>query len=157
MASSTATSRQIPIPAVAIGALALVLLIAGLLYLSRPAPKTPLPGPSPEATAYLPQLLLSDVNMKAAENFMRQRVVEIQGRIKNNGPRMINDIDVNCVFSGVDGHEIYRERVPIVQSTHRVPLQSGQTRAFRLAFDTLPDTWNQAMPRLIIARITFAQ
>jgi hypothetical protein len=28
-------------------------------------------------------------------------------------------------------------------------------KPFRLAFDSIPDSWNQAMPELVIARIDF--
>jgi hypothetical protein len=60
------------------------------------------------------------------------------------------------VFDGADGHVIYRERQPIVSSKGG-PLEPGQTRAFRLPFDSLPDTWNQALPHLVIASIHFAK
>ena len=100
-------------------------------------------------------LALSDVSMKASENFMRQRVVEIEGKISNNGPRPLRSIDVYCLFYGVDGRELYRERVPIVPAG--APLKPNQGRAFRLPFDSLPDGWNQAMPKMVIAQIAFAQ
>jgi hypothetical protein len=34
-------------------------------------------------------------------------------------------------------------------------LTAGETKSFRLPFDTIPETWNQAMPTLIIAQIQF--
>ena len=86
---------------------------------------------------------------------MKQQVVEIQGRITNDGPRPLQSVDVYCLFSGVAGREIHREKVPIVK-TKGMPLKPGETRAFRLPFDTLPEGWNQAMPRMVIAQITFA-
>ena len=133
-------------------------LIAAVVYLSRPAPKpAALAGPaSAEAKAYLPYLALSDVKLQATENFMRQRVVEVLGRISNNGPRPLQMVEVYCVFYGVDGRELYRERQAIVNSKG-VPLSPGQIRAFRLAFDALPDSWNQAVPHLVIASIQFAK
>jgi hypothetical protein len=138
-------------------ALALVALVAGLLYLNRPAPSdSGNVEASPEAKAYVKNLTLNDIEMKAAENFMKQQVVEIVGKITNEGPRRLVSVDLTCIFRGVDGHEIYRERVPIVRSS-ATPLGSGQARAFRLPFDTIPDGWNQAMPNLVIARIVFAQ
>ena len=54
--------------------------------------------------------------MKAAENFMKQQVVEIDGKISNNGNRRIRSVDVYCMFYSVDGKEVHRERVPIVHS-----------------------------------------
>jgi hypothetical protein len=140
-----------------IGATALVALTAGLLYLNRPVPAdSGNVEASPEAKAYVKNLTLSDIEMKAAENFMRQQVVEIVGKITNEGPRPLVSVELTCIFRSVDSREIYRERLPIVRSS-ATPLGSGQTRAFRLPFDTIPDGWNQVMPNLVIARIVFAQ
>ncbi len=41
--------------------------------------------------------------MKAAENFMKQQVVEIEGKIANKGPRPLESIDVYCFFAGRSG------------------------------------------------------
>jgi hypothetical protein len=157
MASPTATPKKVPVTLLLVSAVFFAALIAGLVYLSRPvAPKSP-PGPSREATAYLPSLALSDVEMKATENFMKQQVVEVVGKITNNGPRTIQRIEVYCIFKGIDGQEVYRERVPVVQATAQGRLHPKQTQSFRLPFDALPESWNQAMPNLVIAQIVFAK
>lgn len=93
--------------------------------------------------------------MKASENFMHQQVVEIEGKIANNGARPLRSVDVYCLFYGLDGRELHRERMSIVRSS-TAPLKPGETRAFRLPFDSLPDGWNQAMPKMVIAQIVFA-
>jgi hypothetical protein len=126
-----------------------------LIYFNRPA-ATPAAqaAASAEAKAYVHNLALSDVRMQASENFMRQRVVEIQGKIANNGPRPLKSIEIYCLFYGIDGREVYRERVPIVRST--APLNPNETRPFRLPYDSLPEGWNQAMPKMVIAQIAFA-
>ena len=49
---------------------------------------------------------------------------------------------------------VLRERVPIV-SAKIGELAPGETKPFRLAFDNVPESWNQAMPQLVIARIEF--
>ena len=111
----------------------------------------------PKRKAYPPNLALSDVTMQATENFMKQQVIEVQGRIANNGPRPLAAIDVYCLFYGIDGRELYREKVPIIGGVEsRTSLKPNGTRAFRLPFDSLPDGWNQAMPKMVIARIAFA-
>lgn len=130
------------------------IVIAALVYLNKPAPKPAEPVASPEAKAYLAHLQLSNISMKAAENFMKQQVVEIEGDISNKGSRSLETVDVYCLFYGVDGRQVYRERVPILEPKAG-SLKPGQTRSFRLPFDTLPDTWNQALPRMIIAQIKF--
>jgi hypothetical protein len=146
-----------PAAPIIVAALVVVIAVAAVLvYLNRPA-KTTRQGPaSPEAKAYVHNLALSDVSMKASENFMRQQVVEIEGKIANNGARPLRSVDVYCLFYGVDGRELYRERVPIVRSSTGA-LKPNETRVFRLPFDSLPEGWNQAMPKMVIAQIAFAE
>jgi hypothetical protein len=155
--SSVALRPRLSITLMIVLGIALVLAAAGLLYLNRSIPQQ---GgdleASPEAKAYAANLSLSDVQIKATENFMEQQVVEIEGKITNKGSRTLKSVDVFCMFHGVQGGEIYRERVAIVLPTSK-PLEPNQTRSFRLPFDTLPDGWNQAMPGLAMARIVFAQ
>ncbi len=132
------------------------IIFAGI-YLSRPAAKTPQEAAaSSEAKAYVRNLQLSDVSMKASENFMRQQVVEITGKIANNGARTLDSIAVYCLFYSVDGREIYRERVPVIR-LGVAPLKPNEVRDFRLPFDSLPEDWNQAVPKMVIAQITFAR
>jgi hypothetical protein len=155
MATPGLTAKRIP-RGLLIGAAATVIVLAGILvYLSRPTKDGGSPPVSAEAKAYVSKLTLSDVTMQATENFMKQRVVEIEGKIANGGDRALQGIDVYCLFYDVGGREIHRERVPIL-NRKGPPLRPGDTRPFRLPFDTLPEGWNQAMPRLVIAGINFA-
>lgn len=157
MAAPARARKKIPLIPIAICLIVAIALVIALLYLSGPVAK-PVSGgqASAEARAYVGNLALSDVTMQSSENFMKQRIVEIQGNITNNGPRPLDSIDVYCLFSGVDGREIYRERAPIVRAQGK-PLTPHETRSFRLPFDTLPDGWNQSMPKLVIAQITFSK
>jgi len=153
-ASSPKSFGSIPIIAAAVVA---IILIAVILYFShstpQPAPEAPA---TPEAKAYVHNLKLSNVSVKAAENLMQQRVVEIDGDITNAGPRPLQIVEVYCYFYGVNGRQLARKRVPMVEKAGS-PLKPGETRAFRLPFDTLPDGWNQAVPGMVIANIVFAK
>ena len=151
--ASVEGSRRNKAPIV-IGAVAVVAALAALVYLSRPVSKPAPDAATSEAKAYVSHLELSDVNMKAAENFMKQQVVEIEGKISNHGPRPLASVEVYCLFAGADGREVHRERLPIV--ARGGPLLPNATRAFRLPFDSLPRGWNQTMPKLVIAQIVFA-
>ena len=150
-----ATATKVPRLPLIIAAVFALALVAGVFYLNRPAPKPAESSATAEAKAYLPHLELADLSMQANENFMHQQVVEIEGSLGNKGPRTIQSIDVYCLFYGVDGREIHRERVPVMQGKS-APLRPGETRRFRLPFDSLPGTWNQALPKMVIARIGFA-
>jgi|SRR5579875_1058431 len=146
--------RKLPLIPIVAGLIVVIALIGGIIYLNRPLRPVPEGPASPEAKAYLRNLELSNVTMKATENFMKQQVVEVEGTIENKGPRTLNSIEVYCIFSGIDGHPIYQEKAAIIESKG-APLLPSQSRHFRLPFDTLPDGWNQALPRMVIAQITF--
>ncbi len=156
MESST-TARRSPVSVLLPAGLAAVGLLT-LLYLHHPAPRQNSQASTPasaEVKAYVSNLQLSDVTMQATGNLVGQSVVEVQGRITNSGSRALESVDVYCLFLDIGGREIAQQRLPIVLAK-KTPLKPGETRTFRLPFDTIPDGWNQAVPRLVIARITFA-
>jgi hypothetical protein len=147
--------KSIPVLPVAVG-LVLLLGAAGFYFLQRqsnvPAPKPVLTG---DARAYVRYLKLSEVDMKAHESYLKQSIVEITGKIGNQGNRVLKLVEINCVFSDAYGQVVLRERVPIV-SPKIGGLAPGETKTFRLAFDNIPESWNQALPQLVIAQIVFA-
>lgn len=145
----------IPPFAVVMGAL-VVAGAAGFWYLDR-ASQQPAPPPPPltaEARTYVSHLKLSDVDMSAHEDYFRQRVVEITGKIQNAGSRKLKLVEINCVFYDPYGQVVLRQRTPIVRGKAG-GLAAGDTRPFRLPFDTIPESWNNVMPQMVIARIDF--
>ncbi len=131
---------------------------AGAWYLytrsGPPAPQRPVL--TQEARAYVRSghLKLSEVQMSAKESFAGSMLVEVTGNITNAGDREVRLVELNCVFSDPLGQVIMRERVPIV-GARMGGLKPGETKRFRLPFDTIPETWNQALPQLVIAQIVF--
>jgi hypothetical protein len=156
-ADNTATRKEQSVPPVAIViSLVLALGIAGFIFLER-ASKQPVPPPPPltdEAKAYVKNLRLAKVDMKAHESFLKQSVVEITGEIGNAGDRVLKTVELNCVFYDPNGQVVLRQRIPIV-SAQMGGLPPNETKQFRLPFDTVPETWNNVMPQLVIAGITF--
>jgi hypothetical protein len=133
--------------------LAIALVLAGGLiwFVNRPHAAVDAAPLSSEAKAYVRNLQLSDVSMKATESYAGQTVTEIEGKIANTGSRTVQHADVYCVFYNSYGQVILRERVPIVAGG----LKPGEMRTFRLPFDDIPGSWNNQMPQLVIARIEF--
>ena len=131
-----------------------VAAVAGYLALKYAAAPPPA-ALTPEAKAYVRSLGLSGVEMKAAESYMGSTLVEITGRIQNNGDRPLRLVELNCVFYDVGQNVIHRERVPIVKRSALGSLKPGESRPFRMPFDSIPDGWNQALPQLVIANIEF--
>jgi len=140
------------IPLVIIGGL--LPIIGGVWwYLDREAAKPQAQAPiTAEAKNYVRNLKLSQVQMKATANFTGAAVIEVEGRITNNGDRTLARVELNCIFYDVNGLVVLRERVPIVKA----PLKPGETRDFRLPFEGVPLSWNQTLPQLVIAHISFS-
>jgi hypothetical protein len=130
-----------------------IAVVAYLQYAARlPQAKLEL---TPEANAYVRNLQLSDVTMKATANYMKQTVVEIEGKITNAGPRPIDVVEIFCQFYDSYNQLVLRQRMAIVNAKMG-GLKPGETKSFRLPFDELPQSWNQAMPQLRIAGVKFS-
>lgn len=126
--------------------------VAAALMLAACAPRqSSEPSLTSEGKAYIRSLPLSDVTMKATESYAKQTLTEIEGNIKNSGDRTVNRVDVFCLFHDRQGILVLRERVSIVKK----PLKPGQSRRFRLAFDDIPESWNNQLPSLVIAGVAF--
>ncbi len=154
---SEARERDRRFPAAAVLILAAMLAVAGgFWYLDHQSRRiTPVKAVlTPEAKAYVKYLRLEGVEMKATDTFLRQTLVEILGTITNFGDRNLDSVDINCVFYDPYGQVVLRERVAIVRS-RQGGIKPGETKNFRLAFDTIPESWNQALPQLVIAQIVF--
>jgi hypothetical protein len=153
VASRSEEAKPVNVPLVIV--VALLPVVAGLLWYANRRAGEPAPVPAAvtaEAKAYVKNLKLSGVDMKATENFAGAAVVEIVGNITNGGDRPLERVDLSCVFYDVSGLVVLRERVPIVKTT----LKPGETKPFRLAFEGVSQSWNQTLPQLVIAQIVFA-
>lgn len=145
-------------PASIVFGLAMILILGAFGWLTF-GPKPPPPPPpvlTQEAKQYLANLALSEVHMQASESMVNQRVIEILGTITNKGNRFVKLAEVTCIFNDYSGTEVQRERVDIVGASG-IGLAPGASKPFRLAFDDIPQTWNEAMPTLAIAQIQFGK
>ena len=146
---------SIPVPLV-VGAIIVMLGLGAwgfLDYWERTHPPAPAVLTA-EAKQYVHSLQLSEVEMKATESYMKQKVVEITGKIANSGDRTLNLVKINCVFRDAYGQVVLRDPV-IVVGPRTGKLAPGEKKSFRLAFDTIPESWNQSLPDLVIAQIIF--
>jgi len=138
--------------------LAAAALVGGALFsyltFSKKGPPPDMPL-TPEAKAYVRNLQLSDVGMKGTDSYVGQTIVEIVGKITNAGDRGLDTVEIYCLFYDPSGQLVLRTRLPIVGGRSG-GLKPGETKSFRLPFDELPQTWNQAMPQLVIAGIKFS-
>lgn len=128
------------------------LILGGAVWFLLPKSGPPADAPlTAEAKGYLASLPLEDIEMTSAESFGGGRLIEIKGKITNGGTRAIKRAEVFCVFRDGAGQICLRQRWPIVATG----LKPGESKPFRLPFDTVPDSWNQQLPNVVVASIQF--
>ena len=99
-------------------ALAVVLLVGGAAawYFSQPRENAnQAPVLTPEAKAYVRNLKLGGVELKATDSAMAKSLIEIVGNITNNGDRKLKLVELNCIFYDPYNQVVLRERVAIVR------------------------------------------
>jgi len=156
-----------------VGGIVLVVGLAGFWYLDHVSRQPP-PGPAPltgDARAYVKYLRFVGADgqtpaspvMESHESYLKQSIVEITGSILNSGDRVLNSVEINWIFYEPgsvmpDGklyqEVIWRERTFVV-TKKTGGLEPGKASPFRVAFDNVPESWNQAMPQPVIAAIEF--
>ena len=141
-------------------AVATVISVALLVaFLLRTPPKAA-SGPPP----YVAQLKLSDFKMSAAENFVGATVNYVDGTIQNTGDKTVTHIAARVNFRDEMGQLAQREEVPVqVLKTDGPypeavdfsisPLAPGQSKPFRLTFESISAQWNHQVPEVQITDV----
>jgi hypothetical protein len=140
---------------------AVVIVIAIVCaFLLRTPPKTA-SGPPP----YAANLKLSDFKMSAAENFVGATVSYVDGTIANTGNQTVTHVQVQVNFKDDIGQLAQREDIPLqVLKTDGPypeavdftlsPLPPGQSKPFRLTFESISAAWNHQVPEIQITEVT---
>jgi hypothetical protein len=142
-------------------AVALVVVVIGiLLFLSRGQPTaTNVPHP------YSANLKLSDLKMSAAENFVGASVTYIDGTVTNAGDKTMTHAMISVTFKDDMGQVAQHEEVPLhvlqtggpypdAVDLSTSPLASGQSKPFRLTFESISAQWNHAYPEVQVTDVT---
>lgn len=137
--------------------LLLILAAAGALFYLQQAGRDDSQAVLTDAArAYLTQLDLNNVSMEARDDALGQTLLEITGEISNLGASEVQVVEAHCVFRDVNGAELERQLSALV-SARTGSLLPGATQTFRMAFDSVPEGWNQIVPDLFIAQIQFGE
>lgn len=109
----------------------------------------------PEETSYLQNIQITPGRVEAAQNFLNHTVTTIYGTVTNNGKKTVRHLEVSLTFSDIEGKPIQQKSATPIGNDDP-PLKPGETRAFQLSFDQVPDMWNQAPPQMAPARVVLA-
>lgn len=146
------SSRRIIVIAIA----AVILVVVIVAFLLRTPPKKN-SGPP----AYASNLQLSDLKMSAAENFVGATVNYVDGAITNAGNKTVTQARVEVTFKDDMGQLAQREEVPLqvlktsgpypeAVDLNVSPLGPGQSKPFRLTFESISAQWNRQYPEIQI-------
>jgi hypothetical protein len=142
-------------------AVAVVIAIAVIFaFLLRNQPKAA-SGPPP----YAASLKLSDFKMSAAENFVGATVSYVDGTITNAGNKTVTHVIVQVLFKDDLGQLAQREDIPmqVLKTTGPYPeavdfsvspLGPGQSKPFRLTFESISAQWNRQYPDIQVTDVS---
>jgi Protein of unknown function (DUF2393) len=147
-------------------AAAVVILGLGILVVvgGRSTPESAMGTGMAAADPYAARLSISGIQMSEATSFSGAKVTYIDGQIANSGDRTLAAITVQVGFHSDVGQFAQRVAVPLslirtrepyvdTQPVSAAPIEPGQTRDFRLIFDTMPADWNQQIPEIRIISV----
>jgi hypothetical protein len=104
---------------------------------------------------YVDKLMLKDVTLSRAENFLHQEVTVLNGTIVNTGPGTVTALDVSIRFSDSMNQVVLRETRSVL-GTPATPLVPGQQREFELSFEHVPPSWDMQVPSLRLVNLTLS-
>jgi len=148
-------SRLIIVIAVA----AVIAVMLAIAFLLREPPK-----PIKTISPYAANLKFSDFKMSAAENFIGATVSYMDGSVTNSGDKTVTRVVVEVVFKDEIGQLAQREELPlrVLRTTGPYqeavdltvsPLGPGETRSFRLTFDSISAQWNRQYPEIRVTDV----
>jgi hypothetical protein len=147
--------------ALAAGAGVVLLLLAGLIFVTRSmrtrssAAEARLPFGAAEQ-AYAERIHFLDIQMARATNFLNQEFTYVGGTVSNDGTRTIRALEITLEFHDFMDQVVLRERQQLIGATTR-PLEGGQRREFQVTLDHVPAMWNQQYPSIRVSGLILGQ
>jgi hypothetical protein len=141
-------------------AVAVVIVVAVVFaFLLRSQPKSA-SGPPP----YAASLKLSEFKMSAAATFVGATVSYVDGTVTNAGAKTVTHVIVQVLFKDDMGQLAQREDIPMqVLKTDGPypeavdfsvsPLGPGQSKPFRLTFESISAQWNRQYPDIQVTDV----
>jgi hypothetical protein len=114
---------------------------------------------------YATNLLLNQIKMSEAINFVGGKVTYLDGQIMNNGDKTLAGVTVQVVFRNELKEIAQKETMPLslirtrepyvdTQPISVAPIKPGERQEFRLIFDNVASDWNQQYPEIRVIRVT---
>jgi len=135
-------------------------VVVGLLVLAL---RSEQPKPV-EPPAYSANLKLSDLKTSAAQNFVGATVSYLDGVVTNAGDKTVTHAVVQITFKDDMGQTAQKDELPIhvlrtggpydeAVDLNLSPLSPGESKPFRLTFESISSQWNHEYPDMRIVEV----
>jgi Protein of unknown function (DUF2393) len=161
-ATETRERTWIPMAIAAFVVLAVAaVLILALQHGQRMPAVQPINTPTDPYAMFLP---ITDLQMSEAANFVGGKSTYVDGHITNRGTKIVKGITVQVLFRNfarevaqneTQQMKLIRTREPYidVEPISDAPIHPGETRDFRLIFDSVKPDWDGAYPEIRILHV----
>lgn len=113
---------------------------------------------------YASSLPIANVVMSESSNLAGGKVTYIDGRMTNNGTKTVSGVWAQVLFRNVASEVAQNETQPLkwirtrdpyvdLEPASAAPLKPGESRDFRMIFDTVTPDWNGTYPEIRIVRV----
>jgi hypothetical protein len=154
-----------PLPWIVSGVVILAIVAAIIIFTRQPAPANPGGANLAPAAAYAAKLSISHLQMSQAGSMVGGQNTYLDGQIANQGDKAVTGITVQVGFWGFTNQLVGKSTMPLALIRTRQPyvdtepvsadpILPGQTRDFRLIFDSVPQDWNQNYPEIRIIQVS---
>jgi hypothetical protein len=153
------------VPWIVSGLVILAILAAIIVFTRQPAPANPGGANLAPPAAYAAKLSVSSLQMSQAGSMVGGQNTYLDGQITNRGDKTVTSITVQVGFWGFTKQLVGKPTMPLAlvrtrqpyvdtEPVSAAPILPGQTRQFRLIFDSVPQDWNQNYPEIRIIQVT---
>ncbi len=136
-----------------------VLLAVGIVLFAGLGRRSSSSGNAPDA--YAAHLPLSQVALSEATNGAGGTSTFVDGVVTNTGSETVREANVRVTFAMSDGTPPHVEVIPLalirtrepyidLQPIAAAPIRPGESREFRLIFESLPPSWDVQTPELVV-------
>lgn len=159
-----AAGKSFPTAAVGLAVVAVLILLAALIFLGRHKAGAPgTDGAAAMSAAYAGNVKLDGVEMSESTNMAGSKDTYLDGKITNSGPSTVTAVRVTVAFAS-DGGGSQTETVPVnlirmrqpevdTEPVSAEPIAPGATKEFRLIFDDIKPEWNQQTPEIRVTGV----
>lgn len=139
-----------------IGAVLVIVVIAGLVFFGRSRPNT-----SNQPDPYAANLAVGDITPSTADNFVGSTVTYLDFTLTNKGDKTLAGGQVQVTFKNSLGQAVQTETMPLhiltknalggyedVTDISQSPIPPGQSKTIRLTFEHISSDWDQSYPEM---------